>query len=368
MFIDNIIDYCSSRLNYNKRYMKWDLVNHPLTSKDKRFWFLLIMMTVPTIEMAIFIHVMRNIYIAIVAFHVTIILVPIIYLFINSKLIDSSLDNSRYNQNYRNENYDLIVNKFNKTTLISNSANSSSKQNNKNNKNKKINNNDNNDNNLKNDNISIGGKKYKSNLAIYDDIDNINDTDYLIDIYSKQDQFNLRMSLPTKIFKSLFSLPQFIIGLIILVISLSFGSLFYYLFSDFIPNTITKLTQYGLLNYSFNMEYIFYIYFSIVNPIIEEWWWRCFLPNTFGSSKLHKVVITTFYALYHFTVLIIFYNVYISSLATLIVFIGGWLFVYITKYVGPLASILAHCGADIIIVFIISNMTLNWFPYLHYNY
>ncbi|KAN0029037.1 hypothetical protein ACTFIV_010907 [Dictyostelium citrinum] len=359
MFFDNIIDYCSSRLNYNKRYMKWNLVNHPLTIKDKRFWFLLIMMILPTIEMALFIHIMKDIYVAIVAFHITIILVPIIYLFINSKFIDPSLDNSRYNQTYRNENYDLIVNKFNKTTLISNS---SSSKNNNNNNNKKKNNK-----NYKNDNISIGGKQYKSNLAIYDDIDNINDTDYLIDIYSKE-QFEPPMSLPTKIFKSLFSLPQFIIGLVILIISLSFGSLFYYLFSDFIPNTITKLTQYGLLNYSFNMEYIFYIYFSIVNPIIEEWWWRCFLPNTFGSSKLHRLAITTFYALYHFAVLIIFYNVYISSLATLIVFIGGWLFVYITKYVGPLASILAHCGADIIIVFIISNMTLNWFPYLHYNY
>eukprot|EP01133_Synstelium_polycarpum_P012025 gene12025-14066_t len=130
------------------------------------------------------------------------------------------------------------------------------------------------------------------------------------------------------------------------------GLAVYYVLAQYIPNVAFKVETYGLAKYDFPL-YLFFIYFTIVNPIVEEWF-RIFLLNCYGSTILDKFVITFFYALYHLIVLIVFFNLWISFLFLFLIFIGGCLFLLLARLFGPVTSILAHMAADAIIMLIMS--------------
>lgn len=104
----------------------------------------------------------------------------------------------------------------------------------------------------------------------------------------------------------------------------------------------------------------FILVLILINPILEEWYWREFMYKRYldklGVTK--SVMLTSFfYALYHLLVLIPLFDMPFSLIATIPVFIAGLLWGYFrVKYTSIIAPVISHALADIGIIFV----------YLHY--
>eukprot|EP00916_Digyalum_oweni_P026835 GHVL01044052.1.p1 GENE.GHVL01044052.1~~GHVL01044052.1.p1 ORF type:complete len:287 (+),score=20.98 GHVL01044052.1:45-905(+) len=139
------------------------------------------------------------------------------------------------------------------------------------------------------------------------------------------------------------------------------------------------LNEYGLGDSSIG-QIIFGLYFCILNPIIEEWFWRVYLykvlstylfpisndelplvqvPDFLRTEQQHttakepgKIVICIFYALYHFAP-IYFLSNWLIALCSIffLLFVGRW-FVACRESckLGLINSIAAHIGLDAAVV------------------
>ena len=125
----------------------------------------------------------------------------------------------------------------------------------------------------------------------------------------------------------------------------------YFLWDGFgiAPDLPAQLNGIGLTSSSWPA---FIAYFTLVNPFIEEYFWRGFL----GSAAKNLYIIDVVFAGYH--ALILWGRVRPSSIlfAVMILISAGWLWRQISrKDGGLLAAVLGHMAADLSIL-----MTIYW--------
>ena len=126
----------------------------------------------------------------------------------------------------------------------------------------------------------------------------------------------------------------------------SSGVSLYFLWPLFgIPDTISEQTlSLGLNPHS----WIFFIaYFALVNPFIEEYFWRGYLGDATHNLYIYDAV----YAGYHALVLIGKAHWIIIMFSVAVLMVGGWFFRQIArKDHGLLAPALGHMAADFTIL------------------
>jgi hypothetical protein len=62
---------------------------------------------------------------------------------------------------------------------------------------------------------------------------------------------------------------------------------------------------------------LFFLVFALVNPVLEEWFWRLFIPKTYSSTEINKYLIVGNYTLFNFVAMSFAINwTYAMGLAT----------------------------------------------------
>ena len=97
---------------------------------------------------------------------------------------------------------------------------------------------------------------------------------------------------------------------------------------------------------------LFVLYFTFVNSMIEEIFWRGWLLERLGTSRTAIGISGLFYASYHFFVLYavlpmsLGFNLWGSTLVTLFLVLAGVMFSYIHQIHGIILSWFIHAAAD----------------------
>lgn len=139
---------------------------------------------------------------------------------------------------------------------------------------------------------------------------------------------------------------------------ISFGAFFalYALLRDFVPDVRAQAADFGLEQYQKTILISFMVYFSLVNPLLEEFFWRLFFTYTWArESLIRRAVVTFFYALYHLFVLLIFVPLWMAFVGLICVFFAGIAFAILHRHLGWLPSVAVHVAADAVIMIILGR-------------
>ncbi|EGG19829.1 hypothetical protein DFA_06931 [Cavenderia fasciculata] len=312
------------KLKFNHELNKWKLHKHPLTWRDWQVYFIFFLMALPTIIMGVFLQVLRNIWASIALFHLTCIIGSFLYIIIYQQLLlnkikkgvllDRSRDIISFVVGSINDSEDDY--QYSPTSpLLSQSGFLS----------------DNNNNHSNTSSISSSSSVSSNTSTSFSSSP------------PSTNQIEIVSSKWYRIIRKALSVPQqYIAGVLILTSGIVFGLLLYYLVSQYTPTVVINMEQYGLLRYVSLINF-FFIYFCIVNPIVEEWFWRMFLENVYGSRIVDRLV-----------VLLVFFDIWVCIGFVFVVFIGGLFFSFVTHFVGPVASIFCHAAADTLIILFIA--------------
>ncbi len=146
-----------------------------------------------------------------------------------------------------------------------------------------------------------------------------------------------------------------IVGLFFIILAPSVGLLSYILWPIIFKNDLNfyqLLKTFGFNNYNW---IIFIIYFSTINPILEEIFWRAYFNNKKYYSKNIFTIQDFGFAFYHLFVLIYFIKIYWLIIIFIFLYIASCLFRFIyIKYKGLLIPIISHIVADISIIVVAS--------------
>jgi len=100
---------------------------------------------------------------------------------------------------------------------------------------------------------------------------------------------------------------------------------------------------------------VFIAYFALVNPFVEEYFWRGYLGSE--SKSLHSS--DFLYAGFHALILIGKVHIYSILFALVVLVLGGWLWRQIFREdKGLLAPVLGHMAADFTILFTVYRMVI----------
>ena len=135
----------------------------------------------------------------------------------------------------------------------------------------------------------------------------------------------------------------------------SSGVSLYFLWPLFgIPNNISEQTlSLGLNSHSW---FFFIAYFALVNPFIEEYFWRGYL----GDSTYHFSMYDLIFAGYHVLIVIGKAHWVSISFSIAVLTLGGWFFRQVAREDrGLLAPVLGHMSADFMILAAIFLRTQN---------
>jgi membrane protease YdiL (CAAX protease family) len=117
------------------------------------------------------------------------------------------------------------------------------------------------------------------------------------------------------------------------------------------PDINSYMQSIGLTNTSWPY---FIAYYVLVNPILEEYYWRGFL----GSSAKHPVINDFMFAGYHILVLAGKVGAWWLVLAFAVLGCGGWYWRQVSRISGGLlAATLSHMAGDITVILAIYWMT-----------
>lgn len=113
----------------------------------------------------------------------------------------------------------------------------------------------------------------------------------------------------------------------------------------------SRLTALGL---SDRLWLPFILYFTLVNPWLEEAYWRF----AFYTPSRHLTTVDFIFAGYHLPVLYFFINIPWMVLAFIILVLVGWFWRQISRYTGSLLpAILAHTLADLSILLVVYHFS-----------
>jgi membrane protease YdiL (CAAX protease family) len=111
----------------------------------------------------------------------------------------------------------------------------------------------------------------------------------------------------------------------------------------FIKVTTAKIP----LQYNWIYLLTFFFQFTIINPIVEEVFWRYFIGNLVGKTQYNKMILSAHFGLYHFFVVDYVMRDAMLSLVCAVVITGlGRILHEIRDRFGLVAAILAHLGGD----------------------
>lgn len=96
--------------------------------------------------------------------------------------------------------------------------------------------------------------------------------------------------------------------------------------------------------------------FGVINPIVEEIYWRIFLAKTYPDDWTHRILINTFYASYHFFVVEYIFGWRLGILGACAVFVLGLVIDMFRRKVGLIAAILLHMGVDFGVVMVFADI------------
>lgn len=156
--------------------------------------------------------------------------------------------------------------------------------------------------------------------------------------------------------KNLLKINNKKIFILVSLICLLSGIIFYFIWGwvkidDYM--LIEILNRYGLFNKNI---WLFIIYFSTINPVLEEVFWR----ETFKPNKKYIEIHDILFGTYHFLVIVQFIKIEFAIITTLalIVISSIWKFIYY-KLDEKLIVILSHAIADASIMVSILFITDN---------
>eukprot|EP00762_Andalucia_godoyi_P003050 ANDGO_04072.mRNA.1 hypothetical protein DICPUDRAFT_83629 len=155
---------------------------------------------------------------------------------------------------------------------------------------------------------------------------------------------------------------QCLVGTSICAACILLGVGLYLVCSPLVPNVSGKTADYELDNRSPYPFILFTLYFTLVNPICEEFFWRAFAQFSFGTSRTCTLIQISCYAMYHVVVLIVFLPLWLTVFCTIGVFSAGCTFTFLYRRWGPVCAAIAHSGADFVVMVILSNMYFSWAP------
>lgn len=143
------------------------------------------------------------------------------------------------------------------------------------------------------------------------------------------------------------------------------GGVFMYLtVRSALPNVSSRASDYNIDRVGPISVLSFLVYFSLVNPVFEECFWRGFLTVCVGSQQLSRVLASVSYCSYHMVVLLVFFSddLLLVLLCSALIFVAGLLFSCLLDTFGLVVAICAHAAADSVIMFIFANMYFEFIP------
>jgi len=140
------------------------------------------------------------------------------------------------------------------------------------------------------------------------------------------------------------------------IISIMVGAYFAF-WNAHLANQAFILTLNIPLRRTFSVCVTFFIIFSFVNPVLEEFFWRVFLAKNMVKNELYNMWVSVHYALYHVFVIQYIVQDWLVAGVVMIGLIGlGRFFAYLRDQKGIIVSILAHLGADMGIAIFYSHV------------
>jgi len=99
----------------------------------------------------------------------------------------------------------------------------------------------------------------------------------------------------------------------------------------------------------FNWFYlnVFFFMFSVINPVVEELFWRILVEHETEKTELGKWTVAFYYGLYHFFVIdYVIRDAVLALILTCCVVILGRILSHMKEKYGLYATIIAHAGVD----------------------
>ena len=137
-----------------------------------------------------------------------------------------------------------------------------------------------------------------------------------------------------------------ILGTITILFGLVSGIIIYYLWDIVTKTGLDLQSQLSLFGLSGSVWIFFIIYLIIINPIVEEIFWRGFLSENNKKSIIFDIL----FAGYHVLVIIFFIKVIWVMVAFLLLVVAGFLWRKIRFNKGLMVPYLSHIVADASII------------------
>ncbi|HOV13245.1 MAG TPA: CPBP family intramembrane metalloprotease [Spirochaetota bacterium] len=140
-------------------------------------------------------------------------------------------------------------------------------------------------------------------------------------------------------------------GLLLIIGGLSTGFIALLFWNLIFLTDIPFTTQLEKIGLSKSNWFLFLLYFSVINPVIEEVFWRGYFRDKNIRFNLECVG----FASYHLFVLYFFVKIYWLPVVFIFLFIASifWKIIY-KKYEGLLVPLISHVLADLSIVFAVT--------------
>lgn len=138
-------------------------------------------------------------------------------------------------------------------------------------------------------------------------------------------------------------LAQIKYGITFAIVSFSIMVAYYVFLYEFKHNMLAMLK----IPVVFNALYlfIFCIFLAVVNPIMEEWFWRLFLEKTLGQKK--SLFIQISYALFHYAILTLVMDWKLAILFSTTFYSIARAFSHIKETKGIISCVIGHIGLSI---------------------
>ncbi len=158
----------------------------------------------------------------------------------------------------------------------------------------------------------------------------------------------LIVSKKTSLFKEVLKGLNPLTLILLLFIEPLFGIILYYIWPLLMKDGLIFIQQLNGFGLNVNNWFAFIIYFSIINPFLEEVFWRAYLNN----SKYRIVEIRDLaFAAYHIFVLVFFVNVQWLIIAFISLTLLSMIYRFFSiKFRGLLIPFISHAIGDICII------------------